>query len=53
MPDDEMLGRLYGAEYASAGADASVEDPKQPLRVLDHLSGRPPGIFVDFGCGSG
>lgn len=53
MPDDEMLGRLYGAEYASAGADASVEDPKQPRRVLDFLSARPPGVFVDFGCGSG
>jgi SAM-dependent methyltransferase len=53
MPDDDMLRRLYGADYANAGADASVEDPKQPRRVLEYLSSRPPGTFVDFGCGSG
>lgn len=53
MPDDDVLRRLYGADYANAGADAAVEDPKQPGRVLEYLSSRPPGTFVDFGCGSG
>jgi SAM-dependent methyltransferase len=53
MPDDDMLRRLYGADYANAAADASVEDPKQPQRVLEYLSSRTPGTFVDFGCGSG
>jgi len=54
MPDAAALGRMYGPAYANAGgADASVEDPKAPEEVLARLRTRPPGVFVDFGCGSG
>ena len=54
MPDADALARMYGPAYANAGgADASVEDPKAPEEVLARLRTRPPGVFVDFGCGSG
>jgi SAM-dependent methyltransferase len=54
MPDADALARMYGPVYANAGgADASVEDPKAPEEVLARLRARPPGVFVDFGCGSG
>ena len=54
MPDAEALARMYGPAYASAGgADASVEDPKAPEQVIARLRSRSPGVFVDFGCGSG
>jgi SAM-dependent methyltransferase len=54
MPDAEALARMYGPAYASAGVDdASLEDPKQPERLLSVLARREPGLFVDFGCGSG
>jgi SAM-dependent methyltransferase len=54
MPDLETLARMYGPSYADAGVgDTDVEDPKEPERVLDWLRRRQPGVFVDFGCGSG
>ena len=54
MPDTDALARMYGPAYANAGgADASVEEPKTPEAVLARLRTRRPGMFVDFGCGSG
>jgi len=54
MPDAEALARMYGPTYASVGGDdVSLEDPKQPERLLSVLGRREPGQFVDFGCGSG
>jgi SAM-dependent methyltransferase len=54
MPDAEALARMYGQAYASANlGEPSVEDPKEPAKVLATLERRPPGLFVDFGCGAG
>jgi len=54
MPDAEVLARMYGPAYAKAGSgDPAIEDPKDPERVLATLRRRQPGLFVDFGCGSG
>ena len=54
MPDAETLVRMYGPAYADSGAaDASVEDPRAPEELLVRLRTLPPGLFVDFGCGSG
>jgi SAM-dependent methyltransferase len=53
MPDEALLARMYGAEYGASSADPFVEDPKQPERVLSFLEGLRPGVFVDYGCGSG
>lgn len=54
MPDPAVLARLYGPEYSRAGEGAAaIRDPKEPERLLAALVRRPPGLFVDFGCGSG
>lgn len=54
MPDAETLARMYGPAYANAAADdPTIEDPKQPERLLETLRRRTPGRFVDFGCGRG
>jgi SAM-dependent methyltransferase len=54
MPDDELLGLIYGPGYAAlVSDDHAVEDPKEPERVLGILRTLPPGTFVDFGCGAG
>jgi SAM-dependent methyltransferase len=54
MPDADALAKMYGPAYASAGGtDATIEDPREPGRVLARLRERPPGKFIDFGCGSG
>jgi SAM-dependent methyltransferase len=54
MPDAAVLARMYGPSYAAdATAEASVEDPKSPERVVAFLQKRRHGVFVDFGCGSG
>jgi SAM-dependent methyltransferase len=54
MPDAGALAKMYGWAYSSACAtDPTIEDPKEPERVLARLRERPPGMFVDFGCGSG
>lgn len=54
MPDDELLARMYGPEYAHAfGENEGDSDPKQPERVMQRLAGMAPGTFVDYGCGSG
>jgi SAM-dependent methyltransferase len=54
MPDAEALARMYGPAYATAGAGApNIGDPKEPAAVLACLGQREPGLFVDFGCGSG
>lgn len=54
MPDNEVLEAMYGPEYPElVAADHDVEDPKAPGHVLDLARSRPPGRFVDFGCGDG
>ena len=52
MPDEETLAEMYGTEYAmSFSPDPATDDPKEPQRVLDWLSQRECGTFVDYGCG--
>ena len=54
MPSDVTFARMYGPGYGESGAlDHGVVDPKQPERILAWLGRREPGVFVDFGCGSG
>lgn len=54
MPSDATFARMYGPAYAEAGdPDPGVTDPKEPERILAWLARREPGVFVDFGCGSG
>jgi hypothetical protein len=54
MPDEELLDVIYGTEYAAlVSPDHPVEDPKQPERVLSVLGALTPGLFIDFGCGTG
>jgi SAM-dependent methyltransferase len=54
MPDEKLLGLMYGPGYAaSVSGDYSVEDPKEPGQVLAILGNLAPGTFVDFGCGAG
>ena len=54
MPDDQMLARMYGAEYGRAfAADPAVSDPKEPARVAQWLRSAVPGTFLDYGCGHG
>jgi SAM-dependent methyltransferase len=54
MPDDETLAEMYGPGYAmSFAADPSVDDPKEPEKVLALLAKGTRGTFVDYGCGKG
>jgi SAM-dependent methyltransferase len=54
MPGPATLARMYGPDYERAfQADASLDDPKQPLRTVDWLKANGPGTFLDYGCGSG
>jgi SAM-dependent methyltransferase len=52
MPDAATLTRMYGLDYAQS-AEALIEDPKDPTPVVASLQKRSPGVFADFGCGSG
>lgn len=51
MPDDDTLAGMYGTAYRQ-GSD-EVADPKDHDRVRMWLVDRSPGVFVDYGCGSG
>lgn len=54
MPSGATFARMYGPTYAEAGdPDPGVADPKRPEWILAWLGRRKPGVFVDFGCGSG
>lgn len=54
MPDDQTLREMYGPGYAmSFAADPSVDDPKEPEKVLALLAKSNRGTFVDYGCGKG
>jgi SAM-dependent methyltransferase len=54
VPGDDVLARMYGSEYqTSFGHDPSVEDPKQPQRVIEWLRKLGSGTFIDYGCGAG
>jgi SAM-dependent methyltransferase len=54
MPDEQTLAEMYGLGYAmSFASDPTVEDPKEPEKVLDLLARSSPGTFVDYGCGKG
>jgi SAM-dependent methyltransferase len=49
-----MLGEMYGPSYESAfDADPAIDDPKAPGLVNDWLDRLAPGLFLDYGCGSG
>ena len=54
MPDDAVLNVLYGPEYGSVEPDHyDVDSPRDTAAVLAFLNDRPPGRFLDFGCGPG
>jgi SAM-dependent methyltransferase len=54
MPDAQTLATMYGPDYSKAETDdGTIDDPKQPEKLLAVLRRRTPGCFVDFGCGSG
>ena len=54
MPDDETLREMYGPTYAMNFASGpSIDDPKEPERVLAWLAKSPRGTFIDYGCGEG
>ena len=54
MPDAEALAQMYGPSYAmSFSPDPSIDDPKEPQRVLDWLAKTERGTFIDYGCGEG
>lgn len=54
VPDATTLARLYSVDYATAFADGYVIDsPRSSGWVKDYLTSRPPGTFIDFGCGDG
>jgi SAM-dependent methyltransferase len=53
MPDDQMLTRMYGLQYATLPVGDGEEDPKDTTHVMGWLRGTQPGVFLDFGCGKG
>lgn len=56
MPDGAVLTKMYGTGYAKladGGSDYGIQDPKDPGFILTRLSERSPGVFLDYGCGSG
>jgi len=54
MPDQDVLAQMYGDDYQSRFVDdPMVDDPRQPLRVVDWLKRGKAGTFLDYGCGNG
>jgi SAM-dependent methyltransferase len=54
MPDDKTLAKMYGPRYSeSFDVDPTITDPKETYRVMDWLKKSKPGLFVDYGCGTG
>lgn len=49
-----MLRNVYGAEYLHVNQSADCPgSPKDHRWVIRALQQRPPGIFIDYGCGGG
>ncbi len=54
MPDESTTARMYGCEYERSFANGeSVQDPREPDRVIRWLRELGGGLFVDYGCGAG
>ncbi len=54
MPDERILGKMYGPGYESAfEPDPAVDDPREPHLVTGWLDRLGRGLFLDYGCGSG
>lgn len=54
MPDESTLSQMYGSNYMmSFSPDPTVDDPKEPQKVLDLLAKLGSGTFIDYGCGKG
>ena len=54
MPDDAVLGGIYGVDYLNVNQSADVPgSPKDHHWVIRELRRRPPGVFIDYGCGAG
>jgi SAM-dependent methyltransferase len=55
MPDAETLVRMYGPQYVPGVSDdhETIDDPKEPARVVAWLRRHTTGLFVDYGCGTG
>jgi SAM-dependent methyltransferase len=54
MPDEQTLREMYGPSYVmSFSPDPSIDDPKEPEKVLAWLAKSGKGTFIDYGCGKG
>jgi trans-aconitate methyltransferase len=53
MPTEATLQRMYGPSYACDSGAFETEDEAAMVQILGWLGRRAPGVFVDFGCGSG
>jgi SAM-dependent methyltransferase len=56
MPDDATLAKMYDSSYCDPDAAVDSGEAHLPDRfddVIDVISGRPAGLFIDFGCGEG
>lgn len=52
MPDAATLHRMYGGEYRTAWSDPGQDVEEDLVSLVRVLNDAPPGIFVDFGCGT-
>jgi SAM-dependent methyltransferase len=53
MPDARTLSRMYGLDYARQWPAGKDQGTDKNDWVLDQLRRRPPGVFLDYGCGTG
>lgn len=56
MPDEATLAKMYDSSYCDPDAEVDNGEANLPDKfdeVIELIKGRPPGMFLDFGCGEG
>ena len=53
MPDEEYLSNLYDSSYGAIHSRSEDDQRRDLSFVLNILSARRPGFFVDYGCNDG
>jgi SAM-dependent methyltransferase len=53
MPSEEELSKLYSQEYQDSFYSEAVVARARRTAAAKWLKGKPPGTFLDYGCGSG